>query len=351
MSQEKIGKKWRYLFRHEGKPIRSRLIYRTKTDAKEAEAEHRRKLKNEKPVTDMTFFELCERAIDFWEEAQQSKDWIRTKKYMIRRDLQDWMHLKWDEITRNMIREKMQMWRKRASSETANKYLRAIRTIYNVGIEEELIPYNVTARIKFYPIVKQSRYLPPEKDIEAVKLLATPMDQKFFEVIYHTLGRVGEIFRLRWEDVDFDERSVTLWTRKKNDRSLTPRYVPINDELYEVLRWLWRRADKKNPYVFPNPKTGEPYGSRRALLRNLCVKAGVRRFGFHALRHHAASKLLKERVDIATIQELLGHESVRTTQIYLHALTDQKREAMNLLSKKSTKRAPNVPTRWMVETT
>jgi integrase len=56
--------------------------------------------------------------------------------------------------------------------------------------------------------------------------------------MWHTMARVGEIKQLKWDDVDFEQRAVTLWTRKKRGGHRTPRRVPMTQEVYDV---LWRR--------------------------------------------------------------------------------------------------------------
>lgn len=66
-------------------------------------------------------------------------------------------------------------------------------------------------------------------------------------------------------------------------------------------------------------------------MKNLCRRAGVPAFTFHALRHWGASKLLKEGVPITDIQALLGHERATTTSIYLRSINKNLGEAMKKL--------------------
>ena len=65
----------------------------------------------------------------------------------------------------------------------------------------------------------------------------------------------------------------------------------------------------------------------------LCKKAGVRHFGFHALRHFGASVLEQANVPIGSIQRILGHENRITTEIYLHSIGEAEREAMEIFEK------------------
>ena len=127
-----------------------------------------------------------------------------------------------------------------------------------------------------------------------------------------TLGRMSEINRLEWKDVDFENNTLQLYTRKSRGGNLVPRTIPICSTLREVLKrrlkgnptpWVfWHRywSRKKHEWV-----TG-PYGGRKRIMKTLCKKAGVKYFRFHPLRHFGASQMMKEGVDAKTIQELLG---------------------------------------------
>jgi len=64
-------------------------------------------------------------------------------------------------------------------------------------------------------------------------------------------------------------------------------------------------------------------------MRSICKRDGVCPFGYHAIRHYAASLLAdREKVGIATVSRLLRHQSIRTTEIYLHTVDDGLRQAM-----------------------
>lgn len=153
--------------------------------------------------------------------------------------------------------------------------------------------------------------------------------------LYPALARVDEILHLRWEDVNFSERTVRLWTRKRKDGSWHFDMLPMNDDLYEVLWGLWKKKGSAE-WVFPNPNTGDRFYCRRRLIRTICKRAGVRPFGYHAIRHHVASLLAdREKVGITTVSRLLRHKSIRTTEIYLHTVDDGLREAMGRLEDKN----------------
>ena len=152
------------------------------------------------------------------------------------------------------------------------------------------------------------------------------------------MGRMGEVNRLTWTDVNFKDRYLILYTRKKRGGHLTPRKVPMTDKLYDVLSHRYKHRDKEKTWIFwhrhwsvKEKKWVEgPYKDRKRLLKGLCKKADVKYFRYHPLRHLGASMLDNANVNIGSIQRILGHESRRTTEIYLHSIGESEREAMKI---------------------
>jgi len=146
--------------------------------------------------------------------------------------------------------------------------------------------------------------------------------------IKETMGRMGEINRLTWADVNFAEKYVILYTRKKRGGHFTPRKVSMTNRLFQILSHRYNHREKKHPWVFwhryLDPKNMEwvegPYKDRKEIMKTLCKKAGVRYFRYHALRHFGASILDSLNINIGSIQRILGHENRTTTEIYLHSI-------------------------------
>lgn len=127
------------------------------------------------------------------------------------------------------------------------------------------------------------------------------------------LGRMSEINRLTWQDVDFQNRSVALYTRKKRGGNLTPRRVPMIGKLHDLLLRRYQNQNKKLPWVFWHRYwdqkackwTDGPVKERTGIMKSLCKKVGVQYFRFHALRQFGASMLDQANVPIGSIQRLL----------------------------------------------
>ncbi len=82
-------------------------------------------------------------------------------------------------------------------------------------------------------------------------------------------------------------------------------------------------------------------------VRKLCEIARVPAFGFHAVRHAGASLMEKAGVPIGTIQRILGHESRKTTEVYLHSVGDAEREAIVVFEREATRIHTPIDSPWI----
>jgi len=340
-------KGWRYDFTLKG--IRhTEAWFKTKTKAKQAEAKQREELKNPKAQapaqtipTDMGFLELVNKRLDHV-KAYNSERHYTDHIYMARRWIKEWKGFACSEFTTDMIQDFLLKRLKETSPFTANKELRYLRSLFNYGLHpmRNWITHNPTRGIEFFPVDKQIKYVPPNEDVLRVILAAEPDVQDYLWTIALTMGRMSEVNRLTWPDVNFEERYVVLYTRKKKGGHRTPRKIPMTDKLFDVLSRRYANRDKQRPWVFWHrywsPKISQwtvgPFKERKKIMRTLCKRAGVRYFRYHALRHFGASLLEQENVPIGSIQRILGHEHRSTTELYLHSIGESEREAMDVLN-------------------
>jgi integrase len=97
-------------------------------------------------------------------------------------------------------------------------------------------------------------------------------------------------------------------------------WLPMSDALCEDLLWLYKnRETKDSHFVFVCTRKGihygKPFTTRRTFMKNLCKRAKVKPFGFHALRRFSASILAdKHKVSAKTIQRVLRHKNLSTTE-------------------------------------
>lgn len=175
-------------------------------------------------------------------------------------------------------------------------------------------------------VVEGLRYQKPPRrlpvvmnDEEVSRLLAAAAslrDRALLETGYATGMRVGEVTRLLITDVDSGRMSI----RVDQGKGRKDRYVMLSQSLLETLRAYWRES-KPKVFLFPGLGGKKP----------LCVSAAQKAFGrarlqagikkpvsFHTLRHSFATHLIESGTSVRTIQALLGHRSLQTTERYMH---------------------------------
>jgi integrase/recombinase XerD len=128
--------------------------------------------------------------------------------------------------------------------------------------------------------------------------------------------RLGEVLALTPPDID--SRRMALYVRAgkgKKDRNL-----PLPETLLQLLREQFRQF-RPVTFLFEGQRPGEPYSERslQLVIKQAAERAGIRRpITMHMLRHSYATHLLEAGTDIRVIQDLLGHSSIKTTEIYTH---------------------------------
>ena len=314
--------------------------FKTKKEAQQAEARRREELLSPAPAmevpTDTDFFELVNLRLDHV-KAYNTFSHYRDYCYKAKKWVNLWGNMNCDDITTSMV-EKFILQRSKVSSFTANNEIRYLRATFNFGKKRRLIGCNPTDGIDFLPTEKRVKHIPSIADIKKVIQQADADTQDYLCCICDTMARVSEINRLTWEDVDFENKTVVLYTRKKKGGHLSPRKISMTQQLYDILQRRFQARDKRKPWVFWHRyfdrigrewKEG-PYKDRKRIMRTLCNKAGVKYFRFHALRHAGASVMDNNNASLGAIQRILGHENRSTTEIYLHSLGSAEKNAMDI---------------------
>jgi integrase len=199
------------------------------------------------------------------------------------------------------------------------------------------------------PADQHPRYVPPEEDFWKVYNIADPDDQVLLLALLHTGARRGELFRLKWDDVDFSNRAIRLGTRKTGHGGMEYTWVPMTIELHKALSFHCKKTS--SVFVFIDPKTRKPYTSQQHYMGNLCKRAKVKPFGFHAIRHLAATILAYEGMDIPSVQAVLRHKNPNTTARYIKSLGVQPDKLDRIFSKrKGPKELPFEPVKKAIGT-
>jgi integrase len=184
---------------------------------------------------------------------------------------------------------------------------------------------------------KEIKYLNEE---EYNRLLVAADDGGiFYEMLLFSLRtgvRIGELTALEWPDVNFNNGTVTIRRNIVNGIIGSPKNNKFRtiDLACDILEKLSTRR-KNNGLIFSDDNGN--YFSRftcRDRLDNLCLKAGIKRISWHALRHSFASQLATNGVSLKTIQELMGHSDLKMVQRYAHLEPITLREAIKTLEPK-----------------
>lgn len=233
---------------------------------------------------------------------------------------------------------------------TLARHAASVRTFMAWALREEIIPADPSLRLrspknaKRLPHVLQDsqmhRLLDDEPQAEpgaAPAPAPTPRqravadrDRAILELLYATGIRVGELTGLDVDDIDHDRR--TLRVLGKGDKERT---VPFGQPAHQALSdWISRGRTQlaingSGPALFLGER-GARMGARqvRSMVQRALEGLGdTAARGPHALRHTAATHLLDGGADLRTVQELLGHSSLATTQLYTHVSVDRLRNS------------------------
>ena len=283
---------------------------------------------------------FCVKYLDHCRLRCVAKTYDNKRRVCVR--LLDFLHnLPVDEITPEMIHEYLLRQAKERSNAAYNEDYKHLRAMWSWGESILDLKANPVAKMKRIPSTRLPQYTPSTEDVLRVLAAANPQERVFLVSYLQTGARRSEIFRWTWnDDINFQKREIRLGTRKTRDGSMEYEWLPMSDELYEELWWWWKnRAIRESPYVFPSTHAGnygKPFTTRRKFMTGMCHRAGVRAFGFHALRRYVASYLADaKKVSAKTIQRILRHKNVTTTERYIQNINRDLTPTMNLLGTKS----------------
>ena len=170
---------------------------------------------------------------------------------------------------------------------------------------------------------KRAKVLPNVLSKEEIKLILNAHSnikhKMMLSLIYSCGLRCGELLALRPVHIDANRNIVLL----KNAKGKKDRIVPLSLKILEMLREYYK-VYRPTSYLFEGQIKGQPYDDRslQQVLKQALQKTGITKPAtLHWLRHSYATHLLESGTDLRYIQELLGHNSSKTTEIYTHVST------------------------------
>ncbi len=181
------------------------------------------------------------------------------------------------------------------------------------------------------PLPKKDKKLPEvltkEEVIRLIEATDTLKSRLIISFLYSTGLRVSEIVNLKIDDLNLNDK--TGWVRK--GKGSKDRLFIISESLCEDLKEYFAYKGKENKYVFSKFK---PLTTRniQKIIQGTRLRAQInKRVTPHTLRHSFATHLLEQGTDIRTIQTMLGHSSLSTTQVYTHISNEHLRKVRNPL--------------------
>ena len=142
---------------------------------------------------------------------------------------------------------------------------------------------------------------------------------KSYWTFHYTAARRGEIYRLKWSDVDFKNGLIRQTTWKQKGGVMEEDWPPMNEELARTLE-LHKELGLSDEWVFvqTNRRKGQPFIENRGFPQNLYEKAGAKPFGLHGIRGLAGTVLAESGEAMVNIASVLRHKNVMRTERYIN---------------------------------
>ena len=242
------------------------------------------------------------------------------------------------DIKEEEINKFISLNRNQLSNATINRSLYLLSAILRTATEEwkvKTYPLKLS-KFKLKEPAENIKYLKDWKTAQKIIDRAAPHLKPIIYTALYTGLREGNILNLKWEDIDFNNKMITLKVKDSTRAGGKVHTIPIVEPLKEILE----KQPHINEYVF-NYK-GFPIKSISTAWRNIFYKRNNRKTfskelkdptlpytNFHTLRHTAATWILKKTNNLRITKEILGHSNINTTLKYAHVLDEEKRTALD----------------------
>ena len=245
-------------------------------------------------------------------------DLLELEKFFKKKDLKNITHIDL-RIFLATLKER------NCAKRTIVRKLAAIRSFFKFLFREKIIPFNVSS-VLFTPKIEKK--LPKFLDQDSIiKLIMAPCldnilglrDKAILEVLYSTGIRVSELVGLNKEDINFEQGVIKVKGKGKKERiALLGEKAKIS-----IIEYINQRENKYNintNIIFLNKNNNRLTDrSVRRIIDKYILKSSIaQKISPHSIRHSFATHLLNNGADLRSIQELLGHKNLSTTQIYTH---------------------------------
>lgn len=241
-------------------------------------------------------------------------------------------HLSWESIDSDIIRDWMEsMMDKGNTASSIDRRLSAVRSLYRYALSRKLVEKDPSRGIEG---PKRKKPLPQFlKESEINRLLDSPhwgsqykevRDRTIIMTFYETGIRLSELISLNDSSVDFSSGTIRV-TGKRNKQ----RDIPIGEELSTTLKRYISQRDKEITrmsealFLTLGGERMNAASVRKDVKKYLSMVCTLKKRTPHVLRHTFATAMLNHEAGLESVKELLGHESLSTTEIYTHTTFEQ----------------------------
>ena len=215
---------------------------------------------------------------------------------------------------------------------TVNIYLRTLKAAFNKAVQWELLERNPFTRVLLCPVPQRSpQFFNVDQFQTLVKAVREPWLSQAIQLAVFTGMRRAEITNLQWNHIDFT-RELILVESDANFQTKTGkrRILPMNSVVFRLLQSMYKTRSGSYVIMLNGKKVRDIWLSRR--FKQYIFKMDIdQSLHFHILRHTFASWLVQSGVPIYEVQVLMGHSTIRVTQIYSHLVPKQLRSSVEMI--------------------
>ncbi|MCX4190828.1 tyrosine-type recombinase/integrase [Methylophaga sp. OBS3] len=246
------------------------------------------------------------------------------------------------------------------SASTSNRYIGTLKAMFNRAVEWEVIEQNPLNKVKKQKSDSRAiiRYLSVDEE-QRLRSTLRSRDRRLAQsnpfyaggrftrleailggfpdhvhpmvlLLMNTGMRRGEMFNLRWQDVDFTNKRITVVGN--TSKTGQTRYIPLNEEAFRVLDIWHKQTQRHSGHIFVG-KNGKRFTNIDKAWKVLLRDAKIADFRLHDLRHHFASRLVSAGIDLNSVRELLGHSDIKMTLRYAHLSPAHLHDAVAVLNR------------------
>lgn len=252
------------------------------------------------------------------------KDITEFKEYLVMNNINSFKKVDYSLVRKYLVF----LYEKKYKNTTICRHISSLRSFYKYLLGNKLINENPMELIS---LPKKEQRLPNflyYNDLE--KLLETPdqatsiglRDKLIFEILYSTGVRVSELVNIKVKDIDFENKSIRIFGKGKKER-----IVLFGDQALKLINVYLDQRGFSSEYLILNNR-GNKITTRGVdlIIHKNSLKSGLKnKITPHTMRHTFATHMLNDGANLLTVQELLGHENLKTTQVYTHVSNERLR--------------------------